>query len=376
MRRPNGITRILEVFVRSALGRPLARAYLGLLRLLEVTRRTLLPTELVLMEGIMGSYLAQGLYVIARLGIPDLLAEAPRSADELAALVHCQGDPLGRVLAFLATRGVVHRRRDGRFALSRAGYGLTTGANSFKGFAELNGSRPNWLAWGALLDGVRTGEAPFKISHGREFFDYTQMDPEFSGMFDRAMVGFAEATIPLIANAYKFGQGTIVDVGGGRGALMAGILRRHRQLRGVVFDLPQVVRDAPAYLAAAGVGERARIAEGSFFDGVPAGHEYYVMKSVLHDWGETECLTILRHVAQAMKPDGRLLIAELLIRPRELYPLSRALDLGMLVLTRAGRERTLAEFEGLLRKAGFALLDAITTTDFMTVLVAGRDGGR
>ena len=371
MRPQNTLDRVLNYVVQTPAGRPVAALYLGFLRLLEDLRWTLLPTEIALMEAIMGNYGAQAVHVAARLGIGDRLADGPRSASELARDAGCDADQLFRLLRFLEAKRVVRVRRDGRFQLSRHGRGLIGDApRSFKAFAEMNGAGANWRAWGALLDGVKHGEAAFKLAHGREFWDYTKTDPEFAEMFDRSMVGFSEATIPLIASAYKFGPGTLVDVGGGRGALLAGILKRQPELRGVLFDMPEVVRDAPAYLEQAGVGSRVAVEAGSFFDGVPKGHDYYVLKNVLHDWGDKECLQILGHVADAIKPGGRLLLAEILVKPREAYPLSRAMDIGMMVLTRGGRERTRLEYEGLLAKTGFRLSRVVSTTDFMSVLVA------
>jgi hypothetical protein len=130
-----------------------------------------------------------------------------------------------------------------------------------------------------------------------------------------------------------------------------------------------VIAAAPSYLDEAGVAGRVEVVSGSFFEGVPAGHDYYVLKNVLHDWGDHECGVVLRRVAKAIKPSGRLLLAEMLRGPRA-FPAVAAMDLGMMVLTRGGRERSRAEFELLLHGAGFELRSVISTTVFMSILVA------
>jgi hypothetical protein len=155
--------------------------------------------------------------------------------------------------------------------------------------------------------------------------------------------------------------------------LLAGVLQRQPDLSGLLYDLPEVIAGAPDYLAEAGVVGRVEVVSGSFFDGVPVGHDYYVLKNVLHDWGDHECGVILGHVANAIKPSGRLLIAEMLRGPRA-YPVVAAMDLGMMVLTRAGRERSRAEFERLLHDAGFELRSVISPTVFMSILVAEPAG--
>src|SRR5262249_18049717 len=177
----------------------------------------------------------------------------------------------------LAASGIVRRRRSDAYGLTRFGSGLLAGrAGSLKAFAEFNGAAPNWQAWAALDGSVITGRAAFHIAHAEEFFPFTQRHPAFAALFDRAMVGFSEALGPLLAAAYRFGPGTVVDVGGGRGALLAGVLQRQPDLAGVLYDLPEVIAAAPAYLAAAGVAGRVKVVGGSFFDGVPAGYDYYV----------------------------------------------------------------------------------------------------
>jgi predicted O-methyltransferase YrrM len=365
------LTTLLTALLRVPGGSALVAAYSRFVQGLALLRRALVPTEVALLEMIMGSYGAQALAAACRLGVFEQLAGGPRLAEDLAHEVRADPAHLRRLLEFLAASGIVRRHRSEVYSLTRFGRGLLAARpGSLKAFAEFNGAAPNWQAWGALDASVTSGRAAFHIAHGEEFFPFVQRHPAFGALFDRTMVGFSEAMGPLLAAAYRFGPGTVVDVGGGRGALLASVLQRQPDLTGVLYDLPEVIADAPAYLAEAGVAGRVEVVGGSFFDGVPVGHDYYVLKNVLHDWADNECGVILGHVAKAIKPSGRLLLAEMLGGPGVAFPIAAAMDLGMMVLTRGGRERSRADFERLLRSAGFQLRSVVSTTDFMSILVA------
>jgi hypothetical protein len=181
------------------------------------------PTEVALLEMIVGSYGAQALAAACRLGVIEHLAGGPRLAAELARDLGADPGHLRRLLEFLAASGIVRRRRSEAYALTRFGRGLLAGRpGSLKAFAEFNGAAPSWQAWAALEASVSSGRAAFHIAHGEEFFPFAQRHRAFGALYDRAMVGFSEAMGPLLAAAYRFGPGTVVDVGGGRGALLAG----------------------------------------------------------------------------------------------------------------------------------------------------------
>jgi O-methyltransferase domain/Dimerisation domain len=363
-------TTLLTTLLRVPGGSALIAGYTGLVRGLGLLRRALVPTEVALLEMIMGSYRSQALAAACRLGVLEHMAGGPRLAAELARKMGADPEHLGRLLEFLTASGIVRRGRGEAYGLTRFGRGLLDGrAGSLKAFAEFNGAAPTWQAWAALDASVISGRSAFHIAHGEEFFPFAQRHSAFAAVFDRAMVGFSEALGPLLAAAYRFGPGTVVDVGGGRGALLAGVLQHQPDLAGVLYDLPEVIAAAPAYLAAAGVAGRVEVVGGSFFDSVPTGHDYYVLKNVLHDWSDGECGVILGHIANAIKPSGRLLVVEMLRGPRA-FPLPAAMDLGMMVLTRGGRERSRAEFARLLQSAGFELRSVVSASAFMSILVA------
>jgi O-methyltransferase len=159
-----------------------------------------------------------------------------------------------------------------------------------------------------------------------------------------------------LVDAYDFGRfGTIVDVGGNRGALLAAILREHPEVRGVLFDQGHVVAGAPALLGEAGVADRVRIEAGSFFEAVPEGGDAYLLKSIVHDWEDAEAEAILRVVRAAMPADGALLVVERVIAPPNEGRDGKFSDLNMLVMP-GGRERTLDEYAALFERSGFELV--------------------
>lgn len=362
--------------IASPAGRRVTGAFLRGVTRLERLRRALLPTPLALMEAVMGGYLSQAVHAAARLGVADHLERGPRTPEELARAVGADPQALARLLSYLASRGIFRATRDGRFMLGRLGRGLRKDADGgMHGFALMHGMHPNWAAWGKLYDGVKSGEVPFTLAHGKPFFDFSRHDAAFLKAFDEAMVEFSRATAPLFAAVCVFpGYGTVVDVGGGRGALLSTILKRTPGLKGILFDLPEVVAGSGPVLTELGVADRVEAVGGSFFEAVPAGHDHYVLRHVLHDWNDEDCVKILQTVARAIKPAGRLVVAEVLIGEDEAYPIAKALDMSMLVLTRGGKERTESEYRELLSKGGFRVELVTKAADFLVVIEARKTG--
>jgi len=158
-------------------------------------------------------------------------------------------------------------------------------------------------------------------------------------------------------------------VGGATGNLLAAILTQHAGPRGVLFDRPHVVRDAPTLLKTKGVSDRVTIEAGDFFKTVPAGADAYVLSHVIHDWSEEQCLTILSHCRKAMKPEGRLLIVEMVLPAGDKPHVGKMFDMVMLVVP-GGQERTEAEYSSLLSKAGFRLARVVPTDSAVSVVEA------
>jgi hypothetical protein len=184
------------------------------------------------------------------------------------------------------------------------------------------------------------------------------------------MVGFHGNEARTVARACNFSIfKNIVDVGGATGNLLAAILAHHAGPRGVLFDLPHVVRDASAILRAHGVDERVAIQAGDFFRTVPAGGDAYLLSHVIHDWSDEQCLTILGRCREAIGPDGRLFIVEMVLPVGNAPHPGKLTDIGMLVML-GGRERTEAEYRNLLDRANFRLVKVVPTESPASIVEA------
>jgi hypothetical protein len=311
---------------------------------------------------------SRALYVAAKLGLPDLLADGgPRSADHLAAATGSHAPSLRRLLRALAAFGVFTEDDDGCFALGPLGGCLRADApGSVRALVLMQGDEDFWRTWGELEHCVRTGETAAKRLFGSEdAFARYAADPRLGAVFNAGMTVLSATTAAALVAAYDFSGATrVVDVGGGQGWLMAAILRANPGLRGVLFDLSSVVEGAPRLLAEAGVADRCEVLGGEMFEAVPGGGDLYVLSRVVHDWEDGRAVAILRNCRRAMDGHARLLLVERVLPDRvEPAPTVQPLvlsDLNMMVRT-GGRERTAGEFGALLAGAGLRLVRVVPT---------------
>ena len=314
-----------------------------------------------------GYYVSRAIHVAAKLGIADLLADGPRGHDELAKATGTHADSLRRVLRLLAGAGVFVEEEDGKFALTPIGACLRSGVPGSMRAAALLFGGITQQAWGDLLYSVETSEPAFRRVFGKDPFDYMAEHPDEAANFDAAMADFTKHIAIAVAAAYDFSPfRRIVDVGGGNGALLAGILAANPTLTGVVFDLPDVAARATAQIRELGLADRCEIVGGDFFEEVPSGGDAYLLKHVIHDWNDDRATAILRTCRRAMGAEAKLLIVEGVYPPRiDQSDESRgaaANDVNMLVCT-GGRQRSEAEFRSLYEAAGFRLTRIVPTAD-------------
>jgi O-methyltransferase domain len=306
---------------------------------------------------------SRALTIVAELEIADLLRDGARPVEELAGATGTTVEPLYRVLRALASIGVFHEDDARRFSLTAMGELLRSDHPlTVAPMARMFGADYQWKAWGELPHAVRTGENAAVAALGTDVWEYRRGHPSAGEDFDSAMRTLSAAEVPALLAAYDFARHRVIaDLGGGTGANLASILASVPGVRGILFDQPHVVAGADPVLRAAGVAERVEVAAGDFFQSVPTAADLYLMRRILHDWRDEEAAQILRCVRRSMSEDDRLLIVEGVVGPPNDEPLTKFLDLMMLV-SAGGRERTEAEWAALLRHSGFRLQRATRAT--------------
>jgi O-methyltransferase domain len=328
-----------------------------------------LPPEAQIVEMVMAQFVSRLIHLTATLKLPDYLADGPKTAEELAALTSTNAPALYRVMRTLASLGLFTEDPAHRFALRPLGEVLKSGTPSHA-TALIMGGEIMARSLDNMLYSVQTGKTAFQNSFGVPLFDWLGGHPVEASLFNQTMVGIHGMEPPAIAAAYDFSVfKTIADVGGSTGNLLTTILAQHPGPRGILFDLPHVVRDAPAFIAQRRLTDRIQIETGSFFDRVPAGADAYILSHVIHDWNEEQCLTILGHCRSAISPSGRLLLVEMVLPDGDTPHPGKMLDMTMLLVP-GGEERTAAQYAVLLDKAGFRLTRVVPTASLASIVEA------
>jgi hypothetical protein len=313
------------------------------------------------------------LHVAAQLSLPDHLADGPKSAEELAGPTGTHAPSLYRFRRALTSVGLLKEDEARRFSLTPLGEPLKKGVpGSVRAPILLMGNQLLTRAGDNLIYSIRTGKPGFEEAFGMPFFDWLASHPESeeASLFSEVMVSYHGAEPLAVALAYDFSHfGTIVDVGGATGNLLTTILGRYPEPRGILFDLPHVVRDAPTLIHARGLADRISVEAGSFLTSVPGGGDAYLLSHIIHDWSESQSLTILANCRHAMRPDGRLLIIEMVLPSANVPFRGARADIGLMVLN-GGQERTEKEYREMLDKAGFRLTRVVPTDTAVSVVEA------
>jgi hypothetical protein len=312
-----------------------------------------------LIQLVFGHMAALAVSTAARMRLPDLIGDREVTATELAAECGAHPPSIDRLLRALAALELLTEHRPGQFSLTTTGALLRTDRPDSANAFTLMFTDPALLqAWQLLESAIRSGRTVFEDALGTDFFSYLKADPELSAQFNAAMSQGTRMATPGLATAYGFERfDTVVDVGGGNGTLIAGILREHQALKGILFDTAEGLAQAGEVLRRAGVNERCTVRTGDFFDSVPAGGDLYLLKSVIHDWDDQRAGVILDNCRKVMPGQGRLLIVDPVLPgvvDGSVPDLMYLSDLNMLVNV-GGRERTRADIDQLCQQSGFVL---------------------
>jgi hypothetical protein len=327
-----------------------------------------------LMDMAISHWRAELILQAAEMSLADKFSgDEPRTAAELAAEYGMRHREFYRYLRSLTGLGLLTFAGPDSFRLTDLGAALKTGAPGAarSAYIALVGDMVK-PAWKEFDHGLLTGDTGFEKAHGMGLFQYLQQNPGMAQFFSETMVGFHGREPPAVAEAYEFsGIGSLVDVGGASGNMLGHVLSRHPEVKGVLYDLPHVVADASPLLASFGVADRVDIQSGSFFESVPAGHDAYLLSHIIHDWDDGENATILGNVREAMKPDAKLLIVEMVLPEGDEPHMGKMLDM-MMLLVPGGEERTANEYEALLASNGFRMTRVVPTGSAVSVVEAMR----
>lgn len=313
------------------------------------------------------------LNVAARLLVAESLADGPKTAEDIAAARGVNADALYRVMRALVTVGIFQETAPGRFAQTPASDLLRADhPRSLRPFVVFFPDPLHFRAYSHLMHSVKTGETTAQPAFGRPLFDFFKDNPEESAVFNAAMVNVTQMFVPAVLEAYDFGETRVLaDIGGGHGSVLASILQKYPNMKGILFDLQHVVAGAGAYLQSMSVFDRCTILAGDFFTNVPAGADTYIMKNIIHDWPDDKAIPILKNTRAALqqRKGGRLLLLELVIPPGNEPHLSKLADIEMLALA-GGRERTEEEYRSLLQAGGFRLIRIVPTKSAQSIIEA------
>ena len=330
------------------------RAAFALRAALLAAADRVVPAELAVLHHTAGFGTTRLVGAIVQLGVVDALAAGPSTAQELARRLDLHADSLHRALRALAVARIVHLDARGRFALTRLSRVLASDRvptlSHWVAYLNLDSTQDGWAA---IADSIRTGEPAFPLVHGRSVWQHYADHPEEEETFAGAMRNFSNLDLPLIVAGYPWPRsGRLCDVGGGVGALLAGILQSRPGLRGVCVDAPGVLEQADAYLRETGMRERVELTPGDMFERVEAEADLYLMRNILHDWDDERCVRLLATIRATMPSGARLVVIEVLQERNRVDPFASLSDIQMLAATDGGRERSAPELHALFSAAG------------------------
>ncbi|HET9954534.1 MAG TPA: methyltransferase [Polyangiaceae bacterium] len=308
-----------------------------------------------------GQAVSASLYALVQLNLVDRLLMGPRSALSLAKEIDANEDALYRLLRTVACLGVLEESGERVFELTPLGATLRADSpRSLRPFVLMTGADWHREVWGELTHSVKTGSPSFVKIHGTDLFSFMHERRDVWQNFNETMTSLSTIVNDVVPDVFDFSRfQRIVDIGGGHGSLIAAILRKNPEhVKGVLFDLPEVIRGAEPHLARLGVRERCELIPGNFDAGIPLGGDVYIIKRFLHGFDDARCIATLDKLRGALEPGGRVLVIEMVVAEPNRGLRSKVDDLEMLTLTRWGRERTLGEYEDLFRRAGLALMRA------------------
>jgi hypothetical protein len=340
----------------------------GLLQLYRLT----FPANVVLYERFTALWVLPAIRVAAELDIAGILEKGPLTLEQLAGRTGANTEALFRLMRALSGEKIFKRTKDGLYSNTRLSKVLADGKGSLRQMMMQHLGTLNWSALNDLSYSIKSGKSAFSKVYGKKIYDYLSEHPEESKLFDRSMTNLSEISIEPILSAYDFSNYPVIaDIGGGEGLLLSSILYKNKNSKGILFDLPEALSNVVTIIGEYGVADRVQVTEGSFFNAAPTGAGVYILKNIIHNWSDEDSVKILSNVRNAMPPNGKILILEMIIDEVNSSSFGKLIDLQMMVFMEDGKERTRKEFEVLLSKAGLRINRIVPTIAPISIIEAG-----
>ena len=312
------------------------------------------------------------LAALSELGVADGLCDERLTSAELAARLNCDADTLHRLLRAAATFGAIRMGSDGTVRATR----LTRvfrcdDPHAVGAWCAYLSSNAHQQSWGDLATSIRSGQPAFRRVHGQSLFEHFASRPQENENFTRGLAGLTLADAPFVVAALDLPQqGVVCDVAGGRGVLLAEVLRARPELRGVLVESAGVLREAETYLRDRGLLDRVDLVPADMFAPLDVTADLYLLKWILHDWNDPTCARLLKSIAAGMPAGATLAVVEGIQDPNVVDPRFSMIDLEMLVVTEDGRERSANQITTLLTQAGLHVFRVRVTATGTAVLMA------
>jgi len=328
-----------------------------------------------LMQLALGMGFTAALQPIVRMGIPDILADGPLAVSDLAQKTGTNADALYRVMRLLVSAGVFAESSGRILSLTPMSELLRSDVpGSVREYVLWVSNSFHFQVWPEIAHSIKTGEAAVEKVTGKQCFDAIFGVPDIAYDFNAAMTCFSRLFAAALLEAYDFsGISTLMDVAGGHGAILCEVLTRYPQMKGILFEVPNVIQEANCHICSLKMEQRCQVVVGDFFEIIPAGADAYYLQHIIHDWADEPALKILGNLRRALdgRKDGRLLIADSVIEENSAPDSSKWLDLEMLLMP-GGRERTKKEWHELLAQAGFEITRIVPTRGMGKSVIEAR----